>query len=85
VLLALVVTMMPSILFSGFVFPIYAMAEPVQAYTHLFPGRYFVDVSRGIILKGAGPSEMIRPLSFLLVYTLGVFFAAVAIFKKKVA
>lgn len=85
VLLALVVTMMPSILFSGFVFPIYAMAEPVQWYTHLFPGRYFVDVSRGIILKGAGPAEMLRPLSFLLIYTLGVFFAAVAIFKKKVA
>ena len=85
VLLALVITMMPSILFSGFVFPIYAMAEPVQLYTHIFPGRYFVDVSRGIILKGAGPAEMVRPLSFLLVYTLGVFFAAVAIFKKKVA
>ena len=85
VLLALVVTMMPSILFSGFVFPIYAMAEPVQAYTHLFPGRFFVDVSRGIILKGAGPAEMVRPLSFMLAYTLAVFFAAVAIFKKKVA
>ncbi len=85
VLLALVITMMPSILFSGFVFPIYAMAEPVQLYTHIFPGRYFVDVSRGIILKGAGPAEMVRPLSFLLVYTFAVFFAAVAIFKKKVA
>lgn len=85
VLLALVVTMMPSILFSGFVFPIYAMAEPVQLYTHIFPARYFVDVSRGIILKDAGLTEMVRPLGLLLGYTLIVFFSAVAIFKKKVA
>jgi ABC-2 type transport system permease protein len=85
VLLALVVTMMPAMLFSGFVFPIYAMAEPVQIYTHIFPGRYFVDISRGIILKDAGLIEMIRPLSLLLGYTLVVFFSAVAIFNKKVA
>ncbi len=85
VLLALVVTMMPSMLFSGFVFPIYAMAEPVQLYTHIFPARYFVEASRGIILKGAGLGEMVYPLSLLLGYTLIVFFSAVAIFKKKVA
>tara|TARA_R110000787_G_scaffold333_14_gene1149 strand:+ start:3097 stop:4191 length:1095 start_codon:yes stop_codon:yes gene_type:complete len=85
VLLALVVTMMPAMLFSGFVFPIYAMAEPVQIYTHIFPARYFVDISRGIILKDAGLTEMIQPLGLLLAYTLVVFFSAVAIFKKKVA
>jgi len=85
VLLALVVTMMPAILFSGFIFPIYAMAEPVQLYTQLFPARYFVEAARGIILKGAGPTEMLRPLLSLLFYTLAVFFAAVFVFKKKVA
>ena len=85
VLLALVVTMMPSMLFSGFIFPIYSMAEPVQYYTAIFPARYFVDASRGIILKGAGLNEMIKPLGLLVCYTLVVFFSAVAIFKKKVA
>ncbi|MGE3295716.1 MAG: ABC transporter permease [Porticoccaceae bacterium] len=85
VLLALVVTMMPSMLFSGFVFPIYAMAEPVQVYTMLFPGRYFVELSRGISLKGATLHEMWLPLLSLTAYTLAIFAAAVAIFKKKVA
>lgn len=85
VLLALVVTMMPSMLFSGFIFPIYAMALPVQMYTHIFPARYFVDVSRGIILKDAGLLEMARPLLWLLGYTAIVFFSATRIFKKKVA
>ncbi|MCG2635035.1 MAG: ABC transporter permease, partial [Gammaproteobacteria bacterium] len=85
VLLALVVTMMPSMLFSGFIFPIYSMAEPVQYYTGLFPGRYFVEASRGIILKGAGPQELWRPLSMLTAYTSLIFLAAVLLFKKKVA
>jgi len=77
--------MMPSMLFSGFVFPIYAMAEPVQIYTMLFPGRYFVELSRGITLKGASLSEMWQPLLLLTVYTAVIFGAAVAVFKKKVA
>ncbi|MGE3298285.1 MAG: ABC transporter permease [Porticoccaceae bacterium] len=85
VLLALVVTMMPSMLFSGFVFPIYAMAEPVQLYTMLFPGRYFVELSRGITLKGASLGEMWQPLLALTAYTAAIFGAAVAVFKKKVA
>lgn len=85
VLLALVVTMMPSMLFSGFVFPIYAMAEPVQLYTRLFPARYFVEMSRGISLKGASLQELWLPLAWLTAYTLAIFAAAVAIFRKKVA
>lgn len=85
VLLALVVTMMPSMLFSGFIFPIYSMAEPVQYYTMLFPGRYFVEASRGIVLKAADPIDMWQPLGMLVAYTAAIFLAAVAVFKKKVA
>lgn len=85
VLLALVVTMMPSMLFSGFIFPIYSMAEPVQYYTMLFPGRYFVEASRGIVLKAANPTDMWQPLAMLAAYTAVIFLAAVAVFKKKVA
>lgn len=85
VLLALIVTMMPSMLFSGFIFPIYAMAEPVQVYTMLFPGRYFVEASRGIVLKGASPVDLWQPLLMLVAYTSVIFISAVAVFKKKVA
>ncbi|HPO44555.1 MAG TPA: ABC transporter permease, partial [Spirochaetota bacterium] len=44
----------PAILFSGFVFPIYAMPIPVQAVTFLNPLRYFITIIRGIFLKGVG-------------------------------
>jgi len=44
----------PAILFSGFVFPIYAMPVPIQAVTFLNPLRYFITIIRGIFLKGVG-------------------------------
>ncbi|MFA7270679.1 MAG: ABC transporter permease [Sterolibacterium sp.] len=85
VLIALLATMMPSMLYSGFVFPIYAMAMPIQVFSYIFPGRYFVDISRGIILKDAGPIDLAQPLLLLLVYTMIVFIGAALLFKKKVA
>lgn len=85
VLLALVVTMMPATLFSGFIFPVFAMAEPVQLYTYLYPARYFIELSRGIVLKDAGPIELIEPLLLLILYTSIVLISSVLLFKKKVA
>lgn len=53
-LLVLVLTVMPSFMFSGFLYPIFTMPETLQAYSFLFPGRYFVEISRGSFLKGVG-------------------------------
>ena len=44
-LLSLVVTLMPSFLFSGFLFPITTMPYALQLYTYVFPVRYFNDIS----------------------------------------
>ena len=85
VLLALVVTMMPATLFSGFIFPVFAMSKPVQLYTYLYPARYFIELSRGIVLKDAGPIELIQPLLMLVAYTSVIFTSAALLFKKKVA
>jgi ABC-2 type transport system permease protein len=84
-LLAMILTMMPSMLFSGFVFPIFTMPYLLQLYTFAFPARYFVDVSRGIVLKGAGPGELWPNLMMLVAYTAIVFMIAMARLRKKVA
>ncbi len=84
-LLALIITLMPSFLFSGFLFPIFTMPYFLQLYTRLFPARYFVDFSRGLVLKGAGIPELWPSVALLLLYTLAVFALAVWRFKKKVA
>ncbi len=84
-LLALILTMMPSILFSGFIFPIFTMPLPLQAYTYAFPARYFVDLSRDLVMKGAEPAELWLNAAMLVLYTLVVFALAAWRFRKKVA
>ena len=84
-LLAILVTLMPAFLFSGFLFPIFTMPEMMQWYTYLFPARYFVEISRGIIMKGTGPASWWPQLAALALYTGVVFGAAAAAFRKKVA
>ena len=84
-LLALIVTMMPSFLFSGFLFPIFTMPYALQLYTRVFPVRYFVDFSRGVVLKGSGLPDLWPSVLLLLGYTIAIFALAVWRFRKKVA
>jgi ABC-2 type transport system permease protein len=44
----------PAFMLSGFAFPIRNMPEPVQWLTCLNPARYFMDIVRGVFLKGTG-------------------------------
>ena len=83
-LLALLATLMPSFLFSGFLFPIFTMPAMLQMYTYLFPARYFIEIVRGIMMKGIG-LEMLWPQFLMLVfYTATVFTATTLLFRKKV-
>ncbi len=53
-LIAVLSTMLPTFILSGFVFPIRNMPPVVQGITHVVPARYFLAALRAIILKGAG-------------------------------
>jgi ABC-2 type transport system permease protein len=52
--LGLLTTMLPTLLLSGFIFPISSMPTALEWITHLIPARYFLVALRGIVLKGAG-------------------------------
>ena len=84
-LVALILTLMPSFLFSGFLFPIFTMPYVLQLYTRVFPVRYFVDLSRGVVLKGAGLPELWPTAALLFAYTVAIFLLAAWRFRKKVA
>lgn len=84
-LLAFVITLMPSFLFSGFLFPIFTMPRAFQIYTLLFPARYFIEISRGIVMKGLGLTSLWPELLILTVYTVTVFTVTTLLFRKKVA
>ncbi|RPH93456.1 ABC transporter permease [candidate division KSB1 bacterium] len=49
---ALLGTLMPSIMLSGFIFPISSMPWGLQALSHIIPARYYIEILRGIMLRG---------------------------------
>jgi ABC-2 type transport system permease protein len=51
---ALLGTMLPNILLSGFIFPLESMPAALQVVSYVVPGRWFVTIARGIMLKGIG-------------------------------
>jgi ABC-2 type transport system permease protein len=76
-LVALMGTMMPSTLLSGMIFPIPSMPAPLQVLSHLVPARWFIEISRGVMLKGAGWAELwpqfgILTLMFALLIALSI-------------
>lgn len=46
--------MLPTILLSGFIFPIENMPWPLRALSHIMPPRWFIVIIRNIMLKGTG-------------------------------
>ncbi|HSS49686.1 MAG TPA: ABC transporter permease [Thermoanaerobaculia bacterium] len=66
------ISMLPAIFLSGFIFPIRSMPRALQIVTYAVPARYFNVVLRGVILKGAGLESYPRDMAFLVVYALAV-------------
>jgi ABC-2 type transport system permease protein len=66
--LAVLASFLPTMILSGFVFPIASMPGPIQAITFLVPARYFIIALRAIVLKGAELSTYWTELAALAVY-----------------
>jgi ABC-2 type transport system permease protein len=66
--LAVLVSFLPTMILSGFVFPIASMPAPIQAFTFLVPARYFIVALRAIVLKGADAATFWVELVALAVY-----------------
>jgi ABC-2 type transport system permease protein len=67
-MIAAIVSMLPTFILSGFVFPIRNMPIIIQGITYLLPARYFLVVLRAIILKGAGLSAFWDQALILAIY-----------------
>lgn len=69
---AIISAMLPTILLSGFIFPIASMPEALQWVSTIVPARYFIEALREIVLKGAGFSVWWDQALALLLYGLVV-------------
>jgi ABC-2 type transport system permease protein len=67
-MLSTMITMLPTFILSGFVFPIRNMPLLLQIVTYLLPARYFLSVLRAIILKGSGIAAIWQDFLGLLIF-----------------
>ena len=80
--IALLLTMLPTTLLSGYVFPIDQMPTVIQDITYLVYSRYYVTIIKAIFLKGAGIPALAMPILFLLIYASAVMVLAARAFRK---
>jgi ABC-2 type transport system permease protein len=76
--------LLPSMLLSGFIFPIESMPRVLQWVSYLIPLRYFLAIVRGIIIKGVGLDYLWPQILLLLVLGIAVFSTAVLRFRKRI-
>lgn len=65
---ALILTMLPTTLLSGFAFPIDQMPAAVRGVTYLVSARYYVAILKALFLKGSSAAELALPIACLLAY-----------------
>ncbi len=73
----------PAFMLSGFTFPIRNMPTVVQYLTYLNPLRYFMEIVRGVFLKGAGISVLWPQMVYLTVYGVLILGLSALRFRKK--
>jgi len=65
---ALLSSLLPTMILSGFIFPISSMPTVVQGITHIVPARYFLVALRSIVLKGAGITAFWQDMVALAIF-----------------
>jgi ABC-2 type transport system permease protein len=78
-----IVTMLPSILMSGFMFPFEGMPKAAQAIAQVLPLTHFNEIIRGIVLRGARLTDMQPELAKLAVFLAVMLVLSVARFRKR--
>jgi ABC-2 type transport system permease protein len=76
---------LPSMLLSGFMFPFEAMPRPAQWIGELLPLTHFLRIVRGVLLKGAPITSLLREVSAILAFMLAALLLAMVSFRKRLA
>jgi ABC-2 type transport system permease protein len=77
------VTLLPSILLSGFVFPFDGMPRPAQWIAQVLPLTHFVEMIRGIVLRGAPLVDLKVQAAKLLLFLVVAMLIATRRFHKR--
>jgi ABC-2 type transport system permease protein len=66
--MALLTSFLPTLMLSGFIFPIGSMPRALQLVTYVVPARYFLVALRGIVLKGTAAGHLLPQLGAMALY-----------------
>lgn len=75
--------LLPAIFLSGFMFPLDTMPVLLQIASYAIPLRYFLVITRGIMLKGSGAQVLLPEIVALAITSLVIMSAAVMRFRKQ--
>jgi ABC-type multidrug transport system permease subunit len=73
---------LPSMFLSGYIFPLASLPWPLRILGQLFPVTHFIEIMRGVVLRGAGPLELWRSCLALILISVGLIVASVWRFQK---
>ena len=80
--IALIVGLLPTVLLSGFVFPIEYMPKILQYFTTIFPARWYITIIRAEFLKATPFSDLLLPFFVLVFQGILAIAAAVTSFRR---
>lgn len=78
-------SMLPSMLLSGFMFPIANMPWLLRVVSHIVPARYYIAILRGVLLKGNGFADLWGDLAMLAAFAAVMIGVSTARFQRKLA
>jgi len=77
--------MLPQVLLSGLIFPVASMAAGVRWISYILPLTYFIEISRGVMLKATPISALWQPIGLLAVLAVVVLGLAIVRFRRDLA
>ena len=80
-LIALVGTMLPTIMLSGFMFPVENMPLPLQVFGNIIPAKWYYEIVKNVMIKGTGLEVIWKHVLVLIGMMLVLFVIAVKKFK----
>lgn len=77
--------MLPSVLLSGYVFPLSSLPLPLRVISYILPATHFIKIARGIVIRGATFADLWEPVLALLAISTVLIAVSARAFKKTVS
>ena len=77
--------MLPSVLLSGYIFPLASLPLPLRMISYALPATHFIRIARGIVIRGASFADLWQPVLALVLISAVLIAASARAFQKTVS